>query len=84
MNPPIGVRFPGTWGRLIHALRVYRPVAWLVFLSASLALFLAWMSSQMRMIIWYGRVARGIRSGMLLVFSFLAFCDAFETLRHNT
>ena len=63
---------PSTWGRLIHAIRVYRPVAWLMFLIASLVLFLAWMPSQMRMIIWHGLVARGILSSMLLVFTLLA------------
>jgi len=53
-------------------MRVWRPVAWLVFLTASLILFLAWMPSQVRTIIWHGLVARGILSGMLLVFSLLA------------
>lgn len=53
-------------------MREYRPVAWLVFLIASLVLFLAWMPSQIRTIIWYGLVARGILSSMLLVFSLLA------------
>jgi membrane-associated phospholipid phosphatase len=66
------VTVPGIWGRLIHALRVYRPVAWLVFLTASLVLFLAWMPSQMRMILWHSLAARGILSGMLLVFGLLA------------
>ena len=51
MKPHNGMRLPeevgpGTWGRLILAMRVYRPVAWLVFLMASLVLFLAWMPSQ--------------------------------------
>ncbi len=77
MNPHNGKRLPeenvpGTWGRLILAMRKYRPVAWLVFLTASLVLFLAWMPSQMRMIIWHGLAARGILSSMLLVFSLLA------------
>jgi len=63
---------PGTKGRLILALRKYRPVAWLVFLTASLVLFLAWMPAQMRMIIWHGLAARGILSSMVLVFSLLA------------
>jgi len=77
VNPPDGKRLPeevvpGTWGRLILAMRKYRPVAWLVFLTASLVLFLAWMPSQMRIIIWHGLVARGILSSMLLVFSLLA------------
>jgi membrane-associated phospholipid phosphatase len=63
---------PGARGRLILAIRKYRPVAWLVFLTASLVLFLAWMPSQMRIIIWHGLVARGILSSMLLVFSLLA------------
>jgi membrane-associated phospholipid phosphatase len=53
-------------------MKVYRPIAWLVFLSASLVLFLVWMPSQMRMIIWHGLTARGILSSMLLVFSLLA------------
>lgn len=77
MNPPDGKRLPeevvpGTWGRLILAMRKYRPVAWLVFLTASLVLFLAWMPSQMRIIIWHGLAAQGILSSMLLVFSLLA------------
>ena len=65
-------KVPGTWGRLTHAMRVYRPVAWLMFLIASLVLFLAWMPSQMRIIIWHGLVARGILSSMLLAFTLLA------------
>ena len=65
-------------------MSVYRPITWLVFLTANLVLFLAWMPSQIRMIIWYGLIAQGNLSSMLLVFSLLAFCDAFETLRHYT
>ena len=63
---------PGTWGRLIVATKKYRPAGWLAFLTASLVLFLAWMPSQMRMIIWHGLVARGTLSSMLIVFSLLA------------
>ncbi|OGN97274.1 MAG: hypothetical protein A2Z71_00155 [Chloroflexi bacterium RBG_13_50_21] len=63
---------PNTWERLILALRVYRPIGWLVFLTASLVLFLAWMPPQMRMVIWRSLIARGILSSMLLVFSILA------------
>ena len=63
---------PGTLGRMLLAARKYRPVAWLVFLVASLVLFLGWMPSQMRTIIWHALVARGVLSGMLLVFSLLA------------
>jgi membrane-associated phospholipid phosphatase len=63
---------PGARGCLSFALREYRPVAWLVFLIASLVLFLAWMPSQMRMIIWQALVARGILSSMLLIFTILA------------
>jgi membrane-associated phospholipid phosphatase len=63
---------PANRSDLILAFRKYRPVAWLVFLSASLVLFLLWMPSVMRMIIWRALVARGILSGMLLVFSLLA------------
>ena len=72
MDPHNGNRVPGTWERLLLVLKVYRPVAWLVFLSASLVVFLAWMPSQMRLIIWHGLTARGILSSMLLVFSLLA------------
>ena len=77
MDPHNGKRLPedkvpGTWGRLIRVLRVYRPIAWLVFLTTSLVLFLEWMPSQMRVIIWQGLSARGILSSMLLVFSILA------------
>jgi membrane-associated phospholipid phosphatase len=77
VNPHNGKRLPeevvpGTWGRLVIATRKYRPVAWLVFLTASLVVFLVWMPSQMRIIIWHGLAARGILSSMLLVFSLLA------------
>ena len=77
MNPNNGKRLPeeivpGAWGRLILVIRNFYPVAWLVFLIASLVLFLVWMPSQMRIIIWHGLVARGILSSMLLVFSLLA------------
>jgi membrane-associated phospholipid phosphatase len=63
---------PATRGGLIPATSKVRPVAWLVFLIASLVLFLAWMPAQMRMIIWHGLASRGILSSMLLVFSLLA------------
>jgi membrane-associated phospholipid phosphatase len=67
------------WGRLIRVLRVYRPVFWLVFLTTSLVLFLVWMPSQMRIIIWQGLSARGILSSMLLVFSILAVSLVWST-----
>lgn len=70
MDSPNGKRLPEEG--LILALRKYRPVAWLVFLTASLVLFLAWMPSQIRVVIWRALAARGILSGMLLVFSLLA------------
>jgi membrane-associated phospholipid phosphatase len=63
---------PGNPGRLILVIRKVRPVAWLLFLAASLVLFLAWMPAPMRRVIWNALVARGILSGMLLVFSLLA------------
>ncbi len=77
MNPHNGKRLPeeivpSAWGRLFLATRKYRPVAWLAFLTVSLVVFVAWMPSQMRMIIWHGLAARGILSGMLLVFGLLA------------
>lgn len=61
-----------TWRRLIFALTKYRPVAWLIFLIASLILFLVWMPSQIRFLIWHALAIRGILSAMLLVFSLLA------------
>jgi len=63
---------PGKPGRLILTIRKYRPVVWLVFLIASLVLFLVWMPVQMRVIIWHALVARGVLSALLLVFSLLA------------
>ncbi len=77
MNLPIGGKIPeenplSRWERLIQAMRLYRPVAWLVFLTASLALFIAWMPPQIRFIIWQRLVARGTLSSMLLVFGLLA------------
>jgi membrane-associated phospholipid phosphatase len=70
---------PGKGSRLILAIRKYRAVAWLVFLTASLVLFLAWMPSQMRMIIWQALVARGILSSMLLIFSLLVVSLVWST-----
>ena len=77
MNPLDETRIPeqiipGTPGRLILAIRKVRPVVWPVFLAASLVLFLAWMPAQVRLIIWHALAARGILSGMLLVFSLLS------------
>jgi len=63
---------PGTWGRFFLVIRKYRPLAWLIFLIASLVLFIAWMPAQMRVIIWNGLAVRGILSSMLLVLSLLA------------
>jgi membrane-associated phospholipid phosphatase len=63
---------PDMWKRLLLVVRKYHQVAWLVFLIASLVLFIAWMPSQMREIIWHGLTVRGIVSSMLLVFSLLA------------
>jgi membrane-associated phospholipid phosphatase len=64
--------FARIWQHLVLVIRKYHTVTWLVFLLASLVLFLAWMPSQMRTIIWHGLVARGLLSSMLLVFSILA------------
>ncbi len=77
MNPDSETGFPEemvrrAWGRLSLALREFRPVIWLAFLLTSLVLFLTWMPSPMRLLIWHGVVARGIILSMLLVFSLLA------------
>lgn len=50
----------------------YRPVAWLVFLTASLTLVLARMPFELRIVIWRSLVTRGILSSLLVVFSILA------------
>jgi membrane-associated phospholipid phosphatase len=63
---------PSFWVRLFRLLKSYRPVAWLVFLITSLALFLAWMPSGIRFVIWKALTSRGILSSMLVVFSLLA------------
>ena len=77
MNPQNGKGLPedkvsGISARLNLIMTEYRPVAWLVFLTASLVLFLIWMPSWMRIIIWKGLAAQGIPSSMLLVFSLVA------------
>jgi membrane-associated phospholipid phosphatase len=64
---------------MINAIRKYRPVAWILFLTTSLVLFLAWMPSQMRKIIWHAIVARGLLSGLLLGFSLLAVSLVWST-----
>ena len=43
-----------------------------MFLTASLVLFLVWMPSQIRIMIWHSLAARGILFSLLLVFSLLA------------
>jgi membrane-associated phospholipid phosphatase len=63
---------PGKPGRLILAIRKYRPVAWVLFLMASLILILALMPARMRTIIWHALVVRGSLSSLLLVFGLLA------------
>ena len=63
---------PGSPGRVLLAIRKYRPVAWLVFLATSLVLLLVWMPAQMRLIIWHALIVRGLLSSLLLVFSILA------------
>ncbi len=77
VNPNDGKRLaeetiPNAWERLTLVVKKYRPIAWLIFLAASLVLFVVWMPSQMRIVIWRGLVARGLLSSMLLVFSLLA------------
>lgn len=61
MQPPDeislpGDRSPGAWRRLILWVRLNRPLAWLVGLTAGLVLFLAWLPSYVRM--FFGAVCR--------------------------
>jgi hypothetical protein len=69
---------PSTWGRLILALKVYRPATWLLLLTGSLVLFLAWMPPEMRIIILHGGVAQ---ESCLVCCLFLAYCHFVTLLR---
>jgi membrane-associated phospholipid phosphatase len=57
---------------LILFVKGYRPVVWLVLLTACLVLFLVWMPTEVRWLIWQGLLRRGLLSSMLVVFSILA------------
>ena len=58
--------------RFVFGMKKYRSGLWLAFLFICLVLFTAWLPAQMRTIIWQGLAARGVVSGLLLLFSLLA------------
>ena len=77
MQPPDEPRLPeaqdlGAWRRLILWVRLNRPLAWLVGLTAGLVLFLAWLPASVRMFFWHGLQAQPILASMILGFSLLA------------
>lgn len=77
MNPekqgkPPTETFPDLLQRLAQAMRLVRPAAWVVFLTACLVLFLAWMPSHARLVLWRALAARGTVLSMLLAFGLLA------------
>ena len=77
MQPSDETRLPeaqdlGAWRRLILWVRLNRPLAWLVGLTAGLVLFLAWLPSYVRMFFWHGLQAQPILASMILGFSLLA------------
>ena len=68
VNLPNDKRLPeenviGTWGRMILAMSKYRPVAWLVFLTASLVLFL--LSERLRLILSATRLVGGLSRAVI-------------------
>jgi membrane-associated phospholipid phosphatase len=77
MPPPDEMRAPAdqnpqTWGRLARWVKANRPLAWLVGLTVSLALFLVWLPPYARMFFWHGLQAHAILVSMTLGFSLLA------------
>ena len=84
MRPPDEMRLPGdqkpgAWGRLILWVRLNRPLAWLVGLTAGLILFLAWLPPYVRMFFWHGLQAQPILASMTLGFSLLALSLLWST-----
>jgi membrane-associated phospholipid phosphatase len=74
-----GDRNPGAWGRLTLWVRLNRPLAWLVGLTAGLVLFLAWLPSFVRMYFWHRLQAQPILASMILGFSLLALSLLWST-----
>ena len=70
---------PGSWGRLTLWVRLNRPLAWLVGLTAGLVLFLVWLPSYVRMFFWRGLQTQGILASMTLGFSLLALSLLWST-----
>ncbi len=77
MQPPDEMSLPevqnlGAWARLTLWISLNRPFAWLVGLTAGLALFLAWLPSYVRIFFWHRLQAQPILASMILGFSLLA------------
>ena len=84
MQPSDETRLPeaqdlGAWRRLILWVRLNRPLAWLVGLTAGLVLFLAWLPVYVRMFFWRGLQAQPILASMTLGFSLLALSLLWST-----
>jgi membrane-associated phospholipid phosphatase len=72
-------RIPGAWGRLTHWAGRIRPVVWLMGLTVSLAMFLAFLPYAMRTAIWRNLQAQRTLASMVLVFSLLAISLVWST-----
>jgi membrane-associated phospholipid phosphatase len=84
MQPPDEMRLPGephpgAWGRLTLWVSLNRPFAWLVGLTAGLALFLAWLPDYVRLFFWYGLRTQPVLASMILGFSLLALSLLWST-----
>ena len=84
MNPVDRMRLPeseipGAWGRLIRWMGRIRPLVWLVGLSVSLAMFVAYLPYAMRMAFWRNLRAQRTLASMVLVFSLLAISLVWST-----
>jgi len=78
-TPLPGAQDLGAWRRLILWVRLNRPLAWLVGLTAGLVLFLAWLPAYVRVFFWRGLQAQPILASMTLGFSLLALSLLWST-----
>lgn len=63
---------PGAWRRLTLWVSHNHPVVWLVGLTTTIVLFLAWLPPYVQMFFWHGLQAQAILAGMAVGFCLLA------------
>jgi membrane-associated phospholipid phosphatase len=73
------VQHRGAWAHLILWVRLNRPLAWLVGITAGLVLFLAWMPAYVRLYFWHRLQVQPILASMTLGFSLLALSLLWAT-----